>query len=163
MDKNKLLYIICNLFPKDTDILKLKRFRKLLGKPIQLKIDQIEENFTSVLYSLRTHIDEHIKNFIEKGYRDIRLSYDYIVSSEDIKYITEADQIFCDRQISIGPVLVKKGIFIGYIDGYENCLGSDIIIEKIVIYDNPDLSKELTEKYKNKIMIFSEYKDCFTS
>jgi hypothetical protein len=85
------------------------------------------------------------------------------VSSEDLKYETGADEIFCERQIGIGCTLSKDGGWIGYIEDFGIYLGDDIIIKEIKIYDNEELSKKLTEKHKSKILICSIHKDRFGS
>jgi hypothetical protein len=60
-------------------------------------------------------------------------------------------------------MLMKDGDFIGYIDECGSFLGDDIIIRKIKIYKDEELSRKLTEKYQSKILICSIYKDRFNS
>lgn len=85
------------------------------------------------------------------------------VSSEDIKIDTGADQIICERQIALGTMLCKKGRFIGYIDDLAIYIGDDVIIKEICIYNKPELSNKLTEKYRGKLLVFSDYTDHFGS
>lgn len=115
--------------------------------------------FEKTLQNLYLHISESFKHLRENKSKLMRIS-DYVVSSEDIKYESGADEIFSERQVGLGSMLIKNGDFYGFIDeGHSIYLGNDIFIERIVIYDQPDLSEKLTEKYKGKILVCSEYKD----
>ena len=74
-------------------------------------------------------------------------------------HLTVPDYIFSYKQGGIGLTFVKDNEWIGYIDDYVNILGDDYIINKIVIYKNPKLSYDLTQKYMGKILITSKYID----
>jgi len=81
------------------------------------------------------------------------------VNSVDLCREVGCDYIFSYKQGGIGLTFVKDNEWIGYIDDYVNILGDDYIINKIVIYKNPKLSYDLTQKYMGKILITSKYID----
>jgi len=81
------------------------------------------------------------------------------VNSVDLCREVGCDYIFSYKQGGIGLMFVKDNEWIGYIDDYVNILGDDYIINKIVIYKNPKLSYDLTQKYMGKILITSKYID----
>ena len=86
--------------------------------------------------------------------------YESCVSSEDIKYIANADEIFFAYQEGYGPFLMRGNETIGVIDIVEGLfLGSDLIIKKITLYDDSSKSAKLTDMFKGKILIHSKYKD----
>lgn len=87
--------------------------------------------------------------------------WDSCVSSEDVKHQSGASDIFFYYQMGYGPYLLdKKRNEIGYIDIIQGLyLGDDIIINKVVIYDDKELSEKLTKEFKSKILIWSKYKD----
>ena len=86
--------------------------------------------------------------------------YESCVSSEDIKYMANADEIFFAYQEGYGPFLMKKNKTIGVIDIVDGLfLGSDLIIKGITIYDDSSKSTKLTSMFKGKILIHSKYKD----
>lgn len=119
--------------------------------------------YNSILNSIKDEIEKRINEYnSESKLKNTRL-YEYIVTSEDLKIDSGADYILCERQIGLGAMLVRDGDFIGYIDDYTNCLGGDIVINEIKIYKDDNLSKQLTDKYKNKILICSWAKDRFNS
>jgi hypothetical protein len=79
------------------------------------------------------------------------------VSSETIKSKCNGKKILYLQSLGYYPwILDENDKEIGRIiplDG-KMYLGDDVIIEKIEIYNNKKLSKELTEKHKFKILIF---------
>ena len=83
--------------------------------------------------------------------------HDNCVSSETIKSKCNGKKILYLQSLGYYPwILDKNDKEIGRIiplDG-KMYLGDDVIIEKIEIYNNKKLSKELTEKHKFKILIF---------
>jgi hypothetical protein len=81
------------------------------------------------------------------------------VASEDIRKDSGADYIVQSSLAEIDLVIFKNGKEIGHIDNYLNILGNDVIVNKIKIYNDEDLSYKLTQKYMGKIVIFSEYND----
>lgn len=86
--------------------------------------------------------------------------YESCVSSEDIKFKSGADDIFFAYQLGYGPYLMKKNKEIGVIHITEGLyLGDDLIIKKIVMFNDSEKSKELTEEFRAKILISSKYKD----
>lgn len=85
--------------------------------------------------------------------------YESCISSEDIKHECGADKLFSYVQGGIGVTIIKNDEWIGYIDHFEIYLGDDYIIKKIVLYKNEELSKKLSEKYRGKILISSNFKD----
>mgnify|MGYP000855458115 FL=1 len=85
--------------------------------------------------------------------------WEQCVNSVDLCREVGCDYIFSYKQGGIGLMFVKDNEWIGYIDDYINILGDDYIINKIVIYKNPTLSYNLTQKYMGKILITSKYID----
>lgn len=86
--------------------------------------------------------------------------YESCVSSEDVKFKAGADDIFFAYQIGYGPYLMKDEKEIGLIYIVSGLyLGDDLVIDKIVMFDNKELSDELTREFKAKILISSKYKD----
>lgn len=86
--------------------------------------------------------------------------YESCVNSEDIKYECRADYLVGYQQIGFGIIIVKKTLlgknkWIGYIDYHCEYLGDDYLISKVVIYDNEEESRRLTNKFKGKILITS--------
>ncbi len=84
------------------------------------------------------------------------------VSSEDIKLDSGACRVLCFMSLDAGILLVgESDKHIGYIDRYklDECLGDDIVIEKIVIRGNQGLSEKLTARYTGKILILSRLAD----
>lgn len=77
------------------------------------------------------------------------------VNSEDIKHDCNADDLFLHWQSGFGIMIVKDNDWIGYIDFNAIYQGDDIIISKIVLYDDDEKSHKLTRKYMSKILIFS--------
>lgn len=86
--------------------------------------------------------------------------YESCVSSEDVKFKAGADDIFFAYQEGYGPYLMDGRKEIGLIHIISGLyLGADLIIDKIVMFDNEELSEELTKEFKAKILISSRYKD----
>lgn len=79
------------------------------------------------------------------------------VSSETIKSKCGGIKILFLQSLGYYPwILDKKDKEVGRIIPIEGqmYLGDDVIIEEIIIHGNEELSKELTEKYKYRILIF---------
>ena len=85
------------------------------------------------------------------------------VNSEDIKTKCGAESI-------VALISMGYGLFI--IDNKHNCigtikehkminLGDDLIINKINIFNNKELSDELTKLYRDKILILNYSKDYY--
>lgn len=86
--------------------------------------------------------------------------WDSCASSEDLKFKAGADNIFFAYQEGYGPWLMKGDREIGLIHIVSGLyLGDDLIIDKIVMHDNEELSDELTREFKAKILIWSRYRD----
>lgn len=86
--------------------------------------------------------------------------WDSCVSSEDLKFKAGADDIFFAYQEGYGPYLIKNEKEIGYIYIVSGLyLGDDLIIDKIIMFDDEELSNALTKEFKAKILIWSKYKD----
>lgn len=83
------------------------------------------------------------------------------VSSEDIKNLTGAVSILYLQSLGHYPWLLdKKDKEIGRIVPMESAyLGDDLVVKEIDIYNNKELSEELTKKYRGKIIIFSSLTD----
>ncbi|MDU5208020.1 hypothetical protein [Clostridium perfringens] len=79
------------------------------------------------------------------------------VSSETIKELTNSKRIIFLQSLGYYIWLLdKKNRNIGYIVPCEQMyLGDDVIIKEIIIDNNEKLSKELTNLYRGKILIFS--------
>lgn len=82
---------------------------------------------------------------------------DSCVSSETIKELTGGNHIMFLQSLGHIPwILDKNNKEIGDIVPFEQMfLGDDVIIKEIRINNNPDLSKELTNTYKGKMLVFS--------
>lgn len=79
------------------------------------------------------------------------------VSSETIKSKCNGKRILYLQSLGYWPwILDSRDKEVGMIIPLEGkmYLGDDVIIKKIKIHGNEELSKELTEKYKYKILIF---------
>lgn len=86
--------------------------------------------------------------------------YQSCVSSEDVKFRAGADDIFFAYQEGYGPYLIRKNKEIGLIHIISGLyLGDDLVIDKIVMFDDEKLSEELTREFKAQILITSRYKD----
>lgn len=85
--------------------------------------------------------------------------WEQCINSVDLCKEIGCDYLFSYRQGGIGLTLVKNKEWIGYIEDYIHILGDDFVINKIVIYKDPDLSYNLTQKYMGKIIISSIYVD----
>lgn len=88
---------------------------------------------------------------------------DSCISAEDVKKECGVDELFAYLQMGYGIILHKKDIFgrikdIGYIDYHCEYLGDDLLISKVVIRDNEEESRRLTDLFKGKILIYS-YRD----
>lgn len=81
------------------------------------------------------------------------------INSVDLCKEVGCDYLFSYKQGGIGLTFVKDNNWIGYIEDYIHILGADFVINKIVIYKNPELSRALTQKYMGKIVITSKYID----
>lgn len=82
------------------------------------------------------------------------------VSSEDIKFKAEADEIFFAYQEGYGPYLMREDREIGLIHIVSGLyLGDDLVIDKIVIFGDEEKTDSLTREFKAKILISSRYKD----
>ncbi|WP_080845653.1 hypothetical protein [Cytobacillus gottheilii] len=86
---------------------------------------------------------------------------DSCVSAEDVKLECGADSLIGYMQIGFGIMIVKERKFkkpewIGYIDYHCEYLGDDLLISKVVIYEDEKESRRLTDLFKGKILITSK-------
>ena len=90
---------------------------------------------------------------------DLDRIYMSAVSSEDIKADCNADSLMSYLQIGYGIMIIAGDVTIGCIDFDTEFLGADLYIKSFHMYNSPKLSKDLTEKYKGKLLIGSRIKD----
>ena len=117
-----------------------------------------------LIMKIKNNCEMALLNHYSKNFHSLNIGR-FCVSSEDIKRDCGADQLVFERQIGYSGMLISKhkNKDIGFIEEYKRvCLGSDPVIREIVIYDNEELSNELTQKYGGKIIICSGY-DYFNS
>ena len=72
--------------------------------------------------------------------------YESCISSEDIRIDTGADYIIQSSIPEIDLMLVKDEKYIGCLDTYVTIQGADIVVKKVIVYGNKELSYELTQK-----------------